>query len=311
MGETTEIAWTDHTFNPWWGCVRVSPGCERCYAEAFAKRTGHDVWGVRAPRRFFGDAYWQKPVKWNADAERDGVRRRVFCASMADVFEDPVGLGIETAMNVMQARIGLFRLIEETPALDWQLLTKRPENVLRFAPEDWRRQFPANVLVGATVEDQKRADERIEHLLRVPARRFLSCEPLLERVTLRSIGTGPVKIDSLTGRWDVPRKDNSTQEPRIHWVIVGGESGGRSRPFDLAWARSLRDECLVVGTPFFFKQAGANAHDSVRSVVGGWRPGDPEPKTRLKLLAKKGGDIEELPEDLRIRQFPEPVRACA
>lgn len=119
MGAATEIAWTDATFNPWWGCVRVSPGCENCYAESFAKRTGNAVWGVQAPRRFFPDKHWSEPRKWNAAAEKAGIRKRVFCASMADAFER------REELDPWRAK--LFALIEETPWLDWQLLTKRPE----------------------------------------------------------------------------------------------------------------------------------------------------------------------------------------
>jgi protein gp37 len=178
MGEQTAIAWTDHTFNPWWGCTRVSPGCEHCYAETFAKRVGQDVWGKNADRRFFGDKHWAEPIKWNAKAAQSGRRERVFCASMADVFEDRPELA--------EHRARLFDLIMfETPWLDWQLLTKRPQNVLDMVPPRWldahayygTNGWPANCWIGTTVEDQERADERIPWLLSIPAAvRFLSCE---------------------------------------------------------------------------------------------------------------------------------------
>lgn len=214
MGVETEIAWTDHTFNPWWGCVNVSPGCDNCYAEAFAKRTGHDVWGKDAGRRFFGDKHWAEPLKWEG---------RVFCASMADVFENNQVLG--------ESRHRLFNLIEMTPRLTWQLLTKRPENVQRLAPKSWLRDWPAHVWLGTTVEDQTRANLRVPRLVNGPGRvRFLSCEPLL----------GPVALDLSD----------------IDWVIVGGESGPRHRPFDLDWARTIRDDCFDACVPFFFKQVG-------------------------------------------------------
>src|SRR5690348_736847 len=192
MGEGTKIQWTDHSFNPWWGCTRVSPGCEHCYAEAFAKRTGLG-WGVAAERRFFGDKHWNEPRRWNAAAEKEGRRHRVFCASMADVFEDRPELA--------PWRERLWDLIDETPWLDWQLLTKRPENVNRLVTPAWHTgAWPENVWLGTTVEDQRRAEERIPELLNCAAKvRFLSCEPLL----------GPVDLD-LDG---------------IQWVIVGGESG--------------------------------------------------------------------------------------
>ena len=120
MSERTAIGWCDHTFNPWWGCQRVSDGCARCYAEAMAKRTGNPVWGPGA-RRFFGEKHWQEPVRWNAAAERLSVRRRVFCGSMCDVFED--------RPDLVEPRGRLWRLIRATPHLDWLLLTKRPENI--------------------------------------------------------------------------------------------------------------------------------------------------------------------------------------
>ena len=217
MSGKTAIAWTDHTFNPWWGCVNVSPGCDNCYAEAFAKRTGHAVWGKDSGRRFFGDKHWAAPMKWQG---------RVFCASMADVFEMNHALDDE--------RERLWALIEATPHLTWQLLTKRPENVNRMAPGRWLQEWPAHVWIGTTCEDQTRANLRIPRLLDVLApTRFLSCEPLI----------GPVKLgDALYGG--------------IRWVIAGGESGPGHRPMDLDWPRSIRDECDEAGVAFFFKQVG-------------------------------------------------------
>ena len=107
MGKDTEIGWTDHSWNPWWGCTKVSPGCANCYAEKFSKRVGHRVWGDQAPRRFLGDKHWAQPLKWNAAAAKAGERHRVFCASMADVFEDRDDLA--------ESRISLILLIEDTP----------------------------------------------------------------------------------------------------------------------------------------------------------------------------------------------------
>lgn len=229
MGATTGIAWTRRTFNPWWGCQRVSPGCAHCYAETFAKRTGHDVWGAGSERRFFGEAHWAEPLRWNAKAEAEDRQDLVFCASMADVFEDRRDLDAE--------RQRLWTLIERTPNLTWQLLTKRPENVERLVPVSWSLWgLPPNVWLGTTVEDQQRADERVPVLteVRVLSRvRFLSAEPLLGRVILDR-------------QW----------LRRIGWVIVGGESGGGFRPLDLDHARSLRDQCVAAGVPFFFKQVG-------------------------------------------------------
>lgn len=229
MGTTTEIAWTDHTFNPWIGCTRVSPGCKNCYAEARDARYGEGLWGKDAPRRVTSDQNWRQPIKWNRAAEADRERRRVFCASLADVFEDRPDLLI--------SRGRLFGLIAETPWLDWQLLTKRPENVRRLVPLPWvgiPGAWPANVWIGTTVEDQTRADERIPHLLRIPAAvRFLSCEPLI----------GRVDIDGMTWR-------------DIGWCIVGGESGPNYRALDIDHARNLRDQCNQYDVPLFFKQVG-------------------------------------------------------
>lgn len=241
MGTTTAISWTDHTFNTWWGCQRVSPGCENCYAETFAKRTGNDVWGKNADRRRFGDKHWNEPFKWNRSAESEGRRHRVFCASMADVFEDR-----EDHLN---DRDRLFDTIHQTPWLDWQLLTKRPENVLKMVPYVDASDWPDNVWIGATVEDQKRADERVPVLLEIPAKvRFLSCEPLLGSVVLRPSWT-ELELRSFGG-------DGVECFPRVDWVIVGGESGPKHRPLNLDAARHLRDQCLADGVPFFFKQVG-------------------------------------------------------
>lgn len=242
MGETTAIAWTDHTFNPWWGCERVSPGCNHCYAETFAKRTGNHVWGKKADRRRFGGKHWIEPLKWERAATIDGQRHLVFCASMADVFED------RDDHNEDRAR--LWGLIDETPHLTWQLLTKRPENVMAMVPFRWfHGGFPSNVWIGTTVEDRERAEERIPHLLAIPAAvRFLSCEPLLGPVDLRPWLRRISDQATTEYEWDTSH--------RIDWVIVGGESGAGHRSLDLDAARAIRDECHRWDVPFFFKQVG-------------------------------------------------------
>jgi protein gp37 len=246
----------------------VSPGCENCYAEAFSKRTGNAVWGKNAPRRLFGEKHWNEPVKWNRQAEAEGRRHRVFCASMADVFEDRRDLDGERAR--------LWALIAETPWLDWQLLTKRPANVAGMVP--WGDEWPANVWLGTTVEDQRRADERIPELLSIPAKvRFLSCEPLLGWVDLgvtdhrgherEFYGIGYVCLACSTDNELVPWL---TYEPAgIHWVIVGGESGSKRRPLDLEHARYLRDQCVGAGVPFFFKQVGGRTAKAGGDLLDG------------------------------------------
>ncbi len=146
MGKNSRIEWTHHTFNPWWGCVKVSPGCKNCYAESWAVRVGLSVWGERSGRRFFGRDHWNEPFCWNRDAKTERTRRRVFCASMADVFED------RRDLDPWRAR--LWSVIENTPWLDWLLLTKRPEYVGRFIP--WGSEWPGNVWLGTTVELQSK-----------------------------------------------------------------------------------------------------------------------------------------------------------
>lgn len=249
MGESTAIAWTDHTFNPWWGCERVSPGCQHCYAETFAKRTGNLVWGKNADRRRFGDKHWNEPLKWDRQAAAEGRQAFVFCASMADVFED--------RPDHHDDRQRLWALIEDTPHLTWQLLTKRPEHVRDMVPVPWLLSWPHNVWIGTTVEDQQRANERVPVLLDVPAEvRFLSCEPLVGSVVLAP--------------W---------LHEGIGWVIVGGESGPRHRPLDLEHARVIRDECEEAGVPFFFKQVGGQFPTSGGDLLDGrlWKA-RPEPR---------------------------------
>lgn len=314
MGETTKIAWCDHTFNPWWGCSKVSAGCAHCYAEAQAQRFERDrgLWGPTARRRLTGDGNWREPERWNAKAARDGVRRRVFCASMADVFEDRADLDPH--------RVRLFDLIHRTPHLDWLLLTKRPESIralliraMSFArvsaapgcqdepPKErptawWLSSWldgyaPPNVWLGTTAEDQRAADERVPALLSIPARvRFLSCEPLLGPVDLEGDGAGT---------W-IPGGTRGGLSTGVSWVIVGGESGPRARPCDVGWIDNLRKQCARTGVPVFVKQLGAAPVSTAR----------PDPKDGLSWLMRvtdiKGGDPDEWPEHLRVRQLPVP-----
>jgi protein gp37 len=230
MGTETGIEWCDHTFNPWVGCTKVSPGCDHCYAEGWAKRTGGAaLW--QGERRRTTAANWRQVLKWNAQAAAAGERKRVFCASLADVFDNQVP---DTW------RQDLWCLILDTPNLDWLLLTKRPQNIAKLVPGSWSEQGYRNVWLGTTAENQAEADRRIPHLLAVPAAvRFLSCEPLLGPVDLRAVSWG-----------------HSNALHRIDWVIAGGESGPGARPMHPNWARGLRDQCAAAGVPFFFKQWG-------------------------------------------------------
>ena len=254
MSENTKIEWCDHTFNPWEGCQHAGPGCDGCYAEARNARFGGGTapnWGPGAPRRRTSAANWALPKRWNAQAAafmaQHGRRQRVFCASLADVFDNAVD---------PQWRDDLFELIAATPNLDWLLLTKRIGNVGNMLPVpfDFDRHFP-HVWIGATIVNQAEADRDIPKLLDVPARvRFLSMEPLL----------GPVDIKpwlqqkffhggrALNGR--AMMRSHPTE--RLDWVIVGGESGPGARAMHPDWARSLRDQCQNAGVPFLFKQWG-------------------------------------------------------
>lgn len=230
MARNSRIEWTHHTFNPWWGCSKVSPACTHCYAESWARRVGLQLWGRVTARRFFSDEHWREPLKWNRDAERQGQRKRVFCASMADVFE--------AREDLDPWRTRLWTLIQDTPCLDWLLLTKRPENATRMIP--WRNGWPANVWFGTTVENQTYAKKRVPILLDVPAlTHFLSCEPLL----------GPLELSAWLGQ-------SARSGKGIDWVIAGGESGPHARPMDPRWALTLRDQCLSAGVAFHFKQWG-------------------------------------------------------
>ncbi len=230
MGKNSSIEWTDHTFNPWWGCAKVSPACTNCYAEAWSRRVGADIWGAGASRRFFGTKHWQEPLKWNEDAKREGRHKRVFCASMADVFEE--------RPDLHATRRKLWQWIHLTPWLDWLLLTKRPENVGLMVP--WKDKWPTNVWLGTSVENQEWVKQRLPLLLTYPAQcRFLSCEPLLGSLDLRAwIESRPAKLYP------------------INWVIAGGESGPGARPMLPGWARNVRDQCQAAGIPFHFKQWG-------------------------------------------------------
>jgi protein gp37 len=258
----TKIAWTHHTFNPWWGCVKVSDGCKNCYAEGFAKRTGHDIWGIDKPRRFFGPTHWAEPYKWNAAAEKSGERRRVFCASMADWAETHADSDTQAKMNGYRAQ--LAKVIKETPELDWLMLTKRIEDSKMYLDWMFLNAIPDNLWLGTTAENQAQANQRIAHLLTTPAsRHFVSIEPQLEQISIEKVN------HSL---WQ------KTLSAGIDWVIVGGESGPRFRAFNVEWARSLRDECQEAGIAFFMKQLGGHPH--------------------------KHDKLEDLPEDLQIREFP-------
>lgn len=382
MAANSKIEWTDHTFNPWRGCTKVSAGCANCYAETLSGRNPKTlgVWGPQGTRVVASEAMWREPVKWNREAEKSGTRPRVFCASLADVFEDWTDLMSASDGAVMHVcsecgawrtmeqmchgpnahmpltmpgvRHRLFAIIDATPNLDWLLLTKRPENIARMMPEFQetmpffdeeeaarqpnpfvidttiirkRVQVPGvrpNVWLGVSCENQQSADERIPHLLQVPAKvRFLSCEPLLGPV---EIDKGPGKrswLGSFTGT--VVTTGEKRFLPGIDWVIVGGESGHGARPMRPEWVRSIVHQCKAAGVPVFVKQMGANVitrNDLIEDAFNDDGTGWPEPDLehnihgfreehqgadcRIRLHDRKGSDWNEWPADLRVREFP-------
>jgi len=258
MGENSKIEWTTHTFNPWIGCTKVSPGCAHCYAERDMERYGKAKWGAGQPRVRTAASTWSQPLKWDRAAAKAGRRDRVFCASLADVFDPEVPA---------EWLCDLLTLIDACPNLDWLLLTKRPELIRERCDAasngngdlwDFERHMP-NVWLGTTVEDQQRADERIPALLSVPARvRFLSCEPLLGPVNIAGAIWNHCPRSLLAPYFS--RVDQATDKspllPGIHWIICGGESGPKARPMHQEWARSLREQAIRADVPFLFKQWG-------------------------------------------------------
>ena len=346
MGAKTKIAWTDATWNPWRGCLRVSKGCRFCYAEAQSKRVpdvlGH--WGPAGPRVVAADSYWRLPHQWNREAEKAGVRRRVFLGSMLDFFEQydgPITRGGRTIwmapeepyryvpmpergerdlvpierQNIAEGRFRPLTLedlrsraltiIKKTPWLTWLILTKRPKSI-PAAPGYWKS-LP-NVWIGTSVEDQETADYRVPLLVSVPAAmHFLSVEPIIAPVTLTRIrtdhgGHGRITVNALAGRWYANERYSGTFESKVKLVIVGGESGPHARPCNVDWIRSIRDECFAEEVFVFVKQLGSRPFSPHPGIE--WEKYNPVYDDDLDLKDHKGGDPDEWPKDLRIRQFP-------
>lgn len=270
MGKNSSIEWCDHTFNPWIGCAKVSAGCANCYAETLMDtRFGRVQWGGNGTRQQTSPANWAQVRRWNAEAVRTDIRRRVFCGSLCDWLED--------RHDTNAWRISLLELIELTHGLDWLMLTKRPENAVRLIQQAAGRSaenfFERNphVWFGVSVENQEQADKRIPYLLRIPASvRFLSMEPLLGPVDLAEGGHGWLFVDELA----------SGQRTGVHWVIVGGESGHNARPMHPEWARSIRDQCQAADVACFMKQMGTVYADG------------------------KGKGEDCIPDDLMIKELP-------
>lgn len=231
MAENSKIEWTDHTFNPWIGCQKVSPGCDHCYAEALMDTRYHKVqWGPHGERKRTSAANWKLPLRWAKAARGNGKRPRVFCASLADWLDNQVP---------QQWRVDLAKLIVATPELDWLLLTKRIENFAKLSPWGSDIPFPANVWLGATAEDQDNFDRRWHILSKIPATvRFISYEPAIGILS------------------DISA-DNGVTAPE--WLICGGESGHGARMMDPKWARCAKALCDFHGTAFFMKQMTGKA----------------------------------------------------
>ena len=266
MAENTKIEWADHTFNPWVGCQRVSAACDFCYAETLMdKRLGKVEWGPHGERKRTSEANWRLPLKWNRQAAREGSPTRVFCASLADVFDNKVP---------REWRADLWRLIDQTPHLIWMLLTKRPQNIELMRPlAGW----PDNVWLGITAEDQPNYDRRwpilaAEWYVRRGMCLFVSYEPAL----------GPLSFLRAT------RETKDTPD----WLICGGESGPGARPMRLEWARAIRDECRQLDIAYFFKQwgdwlPGENRwHEGHRQPIAHHQDGHVGPFTPQPLTTK-------------------------
>ena len=296
MAENSKIEWTDHTFNPWFGCTNVSTGCDNCYAERLMDTRMHKVkWGVGQPRVRTSQDNWDKPVRWNKRAAAEGVRRKVFCASLADVFDNEAP---------DEWRDDLFALITATPNLDWLLLTKRIGNA---GPMMYRARYAQsrplpNVWLGATVVNQEEANRDIPKLLATPAAvRFLSIEPVLGAIDLTNIRI-PLRGESYTEGNVLVHKDGlnlGSARPEIDWVIVGGESGPKARDTEVDHIRSIVKQCKAADVPVFVKQMGD------RLVWNDPEPDRTEPPHFMRFdYGKKGADIDNWPVDLRVRQFP-------
>lgn len=308
MAETT-IEWTSgprgeqgYTFNGWIGCTKVSPGCDNCYAAAQDKFRSWtpEGWGAGKPRRRTSEANWRNPQRWNEASRAAGERRKVFCSSLADVFDNEVP---------PIWRVELLAKIAATENLDWLLLTKRVGNVERLLIQaaelakesgmaavaqwifDWvmYERPPANVWLGATIVNQEEADRDIPKLLATPARvRFLSMEPLLGPVDLGNIpisGHGHHEFDPIITANVLKRATAYPPLPQVHWVITGFESGPNARPGNPQWARDIGAQCTAAGVPWLHKQNGEWV--SVSEVGGGKRHHYFPDGATVRLVGKK------------------------
>lgn len=337
------IAWTDESWNPIRGCSKVSAGCTNCYAESVAARfsgPGLPYEGLAKDGRWTGkvvlvEKHLADPLRWTRP-------RRVFVNSMSDLFHESLDdATIDRVFGVMALCDGTRGKYKRH---DFQVLTKRPararaylsdpETPFRIASEvchrltavgwrpwrgglDWRTWEPwplPNVWLGVSVEDQATADERIPLLLEAPAAiRFVSAEPLLGAVDLSA-----EYLTKMMGRYPFPSLSAKHRTRIVHlldWVIVGGESGPGARPCNVEWIRALVEQCREAGVPAFVKQLGArpifdrdDMTDPQFRDLDASEEGYTHGPVVMPMLDRKGGDIAEFPEDLRIREFPNVTR---
>jgi len=289
MGDKTGIQWTDATWNPIRGCSRVSEGCRNCYAEKVASRfcgPGEAYEGLAKDGRWTGkvqliEEHLDDPIRWKKP-------RRVFVNSMSDLFHDSFFEGLLRKDEPVRQ---IFKVMAAAKQHTFQVLTKRPDNMRRFMGW-WMDQYgdvPPNVWLGVSVEDQKTADERIQLLMRTHAAvRFISAEPLL----------GPLNITPFLTSGGIRfgmgcKYGEGGLDKKLDWVIVGGESGPRARPFQLDWCESIVEQAKAAAVPVFVKQMGENAI---------WNAGSAD--WRIPFTDRKGADPAEWPRALRVRQFP-------
>lgn len=256
MAENSKIEWTHHTLNLWWGCTEVHEGCDNCYARVLSHRWGEELWGNNSPRRRI-NSVWRDLNKYQRKAAQANEIHRVFVGSMMDIFEKsmPLANPVDHYTTTDDLRQELFSRIcaEIYPNLMFLFLTKRPSNIAKYVPAGWLEKPEPNVMYGYSPVNPA-SFMNVKMLLAIKGKHFLSVEPQLSFINI-----------------DVLREWETASGQRIDWIIQGGESGGHKRPFDIAWARSMRDKCEEFGIPYFFKQIDK---------------------------------IQEIPSDLHIRQFP-------
>jgi len=278
MAQNSKIEWCEHTDNLWHGCTEVHEGCDNCYARVLSHRWGRELWGNEVPRMAI-KSVWNDLNKQQLLAKKAGQMHKVFVGSMMDIFEKPMPVKnskgeILTEDGNFYWNTGLIRdkffndIVPNSPNLLFLLLTKRPSNINKYIPESWKANPPENVMFGTSPVNQETANKLIPQLLAVNGKRFLSVEPMLDKIVLTD--TDDFSDNGHGARW-IGVSGNAAKSVGIHWVICGGESGHGKRPFNADWARSLRDQCIKSETPFFMKQMDK---------------------------------IQPIPEDLLIRQFP-------